>query len=462
MKKFMDKDFLLQSDAACELYHEHAEKMPIFDFHCHLIPSEISSNRRFDNISDIWLGGDHYKWRQMRSNGLTEINSDKWLKFLDWAKTLEFCIGNPLFHWTHLELQRYFGIYDILNEKNAKKIYDECNRLLQTDPSLSVFGIFKKFNVYGVVTTDDPVDDLAEHKKVAAEGGTDTLVKPAFRPDKALNIDKAGFAEYIKKLSEVSGIEIKTAEDALEALIKRLDYFVSCGCVVTDHALLTSVYEEATVDEVNSIFAKAYAGECVNALEAEKYRTYMLCGLGREYAKKGLVMQLHMGSIRDNNSERFAALGPDTGYDAVLDLPMAEKLSKFLDSMEKTGSLPKTILYTLNPKDYYSLGTLMGCFQGKGVPGKIQLGSAWWFCDHKDGMEQQMKVLGNLGLLARFVGMLTDSRSFLSYPRHEYFRRILCNILGGWVENGELPNDMEWLGGIVENISFNNAKNYFV
>ncbi len=461
MKKFMDKDFLLETDVARELYHDHAERMPIYDFHCHLIPAEISQNKRFDNISDIWLGGDHYKWRQMRTAGYTEQNLDKWSKFLDWAKTMEGLIGNPLFHWTHLELQRYFGIYDVLCEKNAKKIYDECNRLLQTDPSLSVYGIFKKFNVYGVVTTDDPVDDLAEHKKIAQSAETSTLVKPAYRPDKALNIDKAGFPEYLKKLSEVSGVEIKTAEDVLSALISRLDYFVSCGCVVTDHALETSVYEEASLDELNAILQKAMAGEKADKLQAEKWRTYMLCSLGREYAKRGLVMQLHIGSIRDNNTERFNALGPDTGYDAVLDLPLAEKLSRFMDSMERTGSLPKTILYTLNPKDYYSLGTLMGCFQGRGIAGKIQLGSAWWFCDHRDGMEEQMKKLANLGTLSKFVGMLTDSRSFLSYPRHEYFRRILCNIIGGWVENGELPWDENWLGGIVEDISFNNAKNYF-
>ena len=463
MRKFMDENFILQTKTAQTLFHEYAKDQPLFDYHCHLNPEEIANNIRFDNISQLWLGnrtfGDHYKWRQIRTNGyVIEDISDPWERFLAWAKTTENLIGNPLYHWTHLELQRYFGITEPLCEANAKKIYDECNRQLKENPDFSVFGIFKKFNVYAVGTTDDPADSLEYH--IAVKGKTDTKVLPSFRPDKAINIEKEDFAKYIEKLSAVSGIEIKNACDVVAALENRLDFFVSNGCRATDHALVDVPYAVTDENEVNAIFRKAIAKEPLCALDIEKYKFFILSSMGKIYARKNVVMQLHMASIRDNNTRKFIQLGADTGYDAVTNSITAEKLSKFLSSMEESDSLPKTVLYSLNPNDYYTLATLMGCFQG-GVPGKIQLGSAWWFCDHKDGMEEQMKVLGNLGMLPRFIGMLTDSRSFLSYPRHEYFRRILCNILGTWAEDGEIPADIDFLGNIVRNISFENAKRYF-
>ncbi len=463
MKKFMDEDFLLKNDVAKELYHKHSEGLPIFDYHCHLNPAEIAADTRFDNISALWLGtrtfGDHYKWRAMRSNGLTEQLDDPWEKFYSWAQTMENLYGNPLFHWTQLELKRYFGIDTVLTSKTAKAIYDECNRQLKENPELSVFGIFKKFNIYAVGTTDDPADSLEYH--IQLKDKSPAKVIPSYRPDKAMNIDQETFVPYIATLSKASGIKIKSAEDVLKALENRLDFFVKCGCRASDHALMDAPYAPATEQELNAIFSRAMDGLTLTAEEAEKYRFYIMSNLGKAYAKRGLVMQLHFASIRNNNSRKFRQLGADTGYDAVYDSIHAEKLSKFLDSMEKEDLLPKTILYSLNPNDYYVLGTLMGCFQGEGVPGKIQLGSGWWFCDHKDGMEQQMKTLGDLGLLSRFIGMLTDSRSFLSYPRHEYFRRIMCNLIGTWVEDGEVPYDMDVLGKMTEGISFNNALAYF-
>ncbi|MCF0238393.1 MAG: glucuronate isomerase [Sphaerochaetaceae bacterium] len=462
MQKFMDKDFLLKTDTARELYHSYAAKAPIFDYHCHLIPAEIEKNIRFENITKVWLGdghyGDHYKWRMIRANGYSTLEEDPWVFFQSWVATLEQLVGNPLYHWTHLELQRYFGITEPLTMKNAKAVYDECNRQLATNPDLNVFGIFKKFNVYAVGTTDDPVDSLSSH--IAVKGKTDTKVIPSFRPDKAMNIDKATFVPYIGSLAKAANMDINNAEDVLVALEKRLDFFVSVGCKASDHALEDAPFAPAPISEVNAIFSKVMSGNVPTAEEAEKYRFFIMKGLGEMYAKKNLVMQLHFASIRDNNSKMFSLLGPDTGYDAVGSSITAKKLSGFLDSMEQDGLLPKTILYSLNPNDYYIMGTVMGCFQG-GVPGKVQIGSAWWFCDHKDGMEQQMKSLGNIGMLSKFVGMLTDSRSFLSYPRHEYFRRILCNILGTWAEDGEIPCDMPFLGKIVSDISFNNALNYF-
>lgn len=462
MKNFMDKDFLLQTRTAQILYHDYAENQPIFDYHCHLDPKEIANNIRFENISAVWLGtrtfGDHYKWRQMRTNGFTEQEDDPWVKFNSWAKTLEKLLGNPLYHWTHLELQRYFGITEPLCAENARSIYDRCNKILAEDPNFDVFGIFKKFNVYAVGTTDDPADTLEHH--LAIKGKSPAKVLPSFRPDKAMNIDAEGFASYIEKLGKAAGVKIESAEDVLKALEKRLDFFIEVGCRASDHALVDAPYAPAPVSKVNEIFSRVMNGGEISAEEAEIYRFYVMTGLGRAYAKRGVAMQLHFASIRNNNSAKFKALGADTGYDAVSNCVSADKLAKFLDSMEVDGLLPKTILYSLNPNDYYVLGTLMGCFQG-GIPGKIQLGSAWWFCDHKDGMEQQIKTLGNLGTLTRFIGMLTDSRSFLSYPRHEYFRRILCNILGTWAEEGEVPADMKMLGQVVNDISFNNAKNYF-
>lgn len=463
MKPFMDKDFILQNDAAKALYHSYAENEPIFDYHCHLIPSEIANDTRFDNISNVWLGnrtyGDHYKWRAIRSNGYEIENiSDPWERFKVWAETIENLYGNPLYHWTHLELQRYFSITEPLTSANAKKIYDECNRQLKENQDLSVFGIFKKFNVYAVGTTDDPADTLEFHQQV--KGKTATKVLPSYRPDKAINIDAKDFSSYIAKLSKAASMPINSAEEVVAALVKRLDFFVENGCRATDHALMDAPYAPCSVNEVNAIFKKAINGDSLTAEEVEKYRFYVLSNMGKAYAKRGLVMQLHFAAIRNNNARKFNELGADTGFDAVFNCVSSSKLAAFLNSMEEEDALPKTILYSLNPNDYFVLGTMMGCFQGS-VPGKIQLGSAWWFCDHKDGMEEQMKTLGNLGLLSRFVGMLTDSRSFLSYPRHEYFRRILCNIVGTWMENGEIPADMDMAGRMVKNVAFENARRYF-
>lgn len=473
MKRFMDKDFLLTTKTARWLYHEVAAQEPIFDYHCHLNPKEIAENRRFSNLTEIWLGGDHYKWRAMRSNGIDErfITGDAppYEKFLAWAKTIPETLGNPLYHWTHLELQRYFGIYEPLNERTAPAIWEKANGALASDPDLSVYGIFKKFRVYAVGTTDDPADDLAWHDEIRRSGKTSTRVLPSFRPDKALNIHLPGFADYIQKLGSVAGRSIRTLADLLQVLGDRIRYFDERGCRASDHALEYPPFELASDGqagagweaEVQQIFVRALEGASLSREESDRYRTFVLLFLAGEYKKRGWAMQLHLAAIRNNNSRMFARLGPDTGYDAVHDHPVTANLAALLNLMEGEGKLPKTILYSLNPKDYYPLGTLMGCFQGEGIPGKIQLGSAWWFCDHRDGMEEQLRVLGNLGLLPRFIGMLTDSRSFLSYPRHEYFRRILCNLLGQWAEAGEIPRDRMLLSRVVQNISFRNAQGYF-
>ena len=465
MKPFMDENFLLQTKTAQALYHEHAKNEMIFDYHCHLNPSEIANNKRFTTITDAWLGGDHYKWRMMRANGTPEAlvtgkDADPYDKFLAWAATMENCLGNPLYHWTHLELQRYFGIKEVLNTKNAKAIYEEANHQFKVNENLSVKGIMKQFKVYAVGTTDDPADDLVYHQQIASQKDFPSKVIPSFRPDKALAIEKETFVSYIEALAKASGKKIEMATDVVDALINRLDFFVSMGCKASDHALITAPSIFKSESEVNAIYAKKLAGATLSEVEVEAYNTFVLTHLARAYAKRDIAMQLHFASIRDNNGLMFKALGPDTGYDASHDKELAQGLSAFLNNLSQTGEVPKTILYTLNPKDYYTLATLMGCYQD-GIPGKMQLGSAWWFADHKDGMEEQMKLLGNVGLLPRFIGMLTDSRSFLSYSRHEYFRRILCNIFGTWAEEGEIPNDMDMLGNVVRNISFGNAKAYF-
>ena len=465
MKEFMDKDFLLESGMAKKLFHDHAADMPIFDYHCHLIPEQIATDKRFTTITDAWLGGDHYKWRQMRTCGFDEKlitgDADPFDKFMAWAETMENLIGNPLYHWTHLELQRYFGIYDVLNRKNAKKIYDEANEQFKNNPELSVFGIMKKFKVYAVGTTDDPADDLKYHKIIRDEGKCPAKVIPSYRPDKALNIEKPDFAEYIAKLGAAAGIAIKKSADVVEALEKRLAFFVEMGCRASDHALMTCPHTFWSEECVNKVFEKRMGGEEVTKEESDAWRTYILTALAHAYKKNNVAMQLHFAAIRDNNLTMYKLLGPDTGYDASYDENLAYGVAEFFKALSAENSVPKTIFYSLNPKDYYSLGTLMGCYQGDGIKGKIQLGSAWWFCDHRDGMEEQIKVLANLGCLPAFVGMLTDSRSFLSYSRHEYFRRILCNVIGGWADNGEVPNDEEMLGKIVSDISFNNAQKYF-
>ena len=465
MKEFMDKDFLLETETAKTLFHKYVEDAPIFDYHCHLIPQQIAENARFTTITDAWLGGDHYKWRQMRTCGFDENlitgNADPFDKFMAWAETMENLIGNPLYHWTHLELQRYFGIKDVLNRKNAKKIYDETNEKLKNDPDLSVWGIMKKFNVYAVGTTDDPADSLEWHIKIKKDGKCPAKVIPSYRPDKALNIDKPDWADYIKKLASSASMEIKSVDDVISALEKRLDFFVELGCKASDHALMTCPHTFWDGKKVNEVFSSRLSGKELSADEIDAYKTYVLTALAKLYNKKNIAMQLHFASIRDNNRTMYAKLGPDTGYDASYDETLAYGVSAFLGNLSETDEVPKTILYTLNPKDYYPLGTLMGCYQGGGMKGKIQLGSGWWFCDHKDGMEEQMKTLANLGSLPAFIGMLTDSRSFLSYSRHEYFRRIMCNLIGNWVENGEVPYDEENLGRIVRAISFDNAQKYF-
>lgn len=467
MKKFMDKNFLLETKTAQKLF-EACKDEPLWDYHCHLPPEQIAQNKKFSSITDIWLGGDHYKWRQMRTYGIDEKyitgDAEPYEKFVRWAETIENLIGNPLYHWTHLELQRYFGIDEPLTVKSAPEIYKTANELLKGD-DLSVKGIFKNFHVYAVGTTDDPADSLEYHKAIAAGtapiGTIDTKVRPSYRPDKAININLPTYPAYIKKLSEVSGIDIQTSDDVIAALIKRLDFFIENGCRASDHALEYPPFKIASDKEIDAVVKKALSGEAVSEAEAEAYKTKILLALGREYAKKNVVMQWHMNAIRDNNKAMFKKLGPDTGFDGSHDKPLAENLAALLNLIEENGGLPKTILYTLNPKDYYSIGTIMGCFQGGGIKGRVQLGSGWWFCDHRDGMEQQIKVLGNLGMIPAFVGMLTDSRSFLSYSRHEYFRRILCNVIGGWVENGEYPEDMERLTQMVKDISFGNALRYF-
>ncbi len=465
MRKFMDDNFLLESKMAETLYHKHAAKMPIFDYHCHLIPSQIAENKRFTTITDAWLGGDHYKWRQMRWMGFDEAlitgDADPFDKFMAWAETMENLIGNPLYHWTHLELQRYFGIYDVLSRKSARKIYDEANEKFATDPELSVFGIMKKFNVYAVGTTDDPADNLEMHRLIRGEGNCPAKVIPSYRPDKAINIDKEEYSSYIEKLGNAAGVEIRSVEDIVKALIRRLDYFVELGCRASDHALITCPHTFWEEKNVNFIFEKKMNGTPLTDDEVDAYRTYILFELAKAYSERNIAMQLHFAAIRDNNGLMYKSLGPDTGYDAVDDKDLAEGFSQFFSRLTDTNSVPKTIAYSLNPKDYYTIMTLIGCYQGGGVAGKLQMGSAWWFCDHKDGMEEQIKSFANLGTLPKFIGMLTDSRSFLSYPRHEYFRRILCNVIGSWAECGEVPYDDEYLGKIVEDISFNNAKTYF-
>ncbi|MDR3129966.1 MAG: glucuronate isomerase [Treponema sp.] len=470
-KTFMDQDFLLETQTAKFLYHSGAKDEPIYDFHCHLIPAQIAENKRFANLTEIWLGGDHYKWRMMRAMGFDEslITGDAppYEKFLAWARTVEELIGNPLYHWTHLELQRYFKIHESLSEKSAPRIWAEANAMLEK-PELSVKGVFEKFKVYAVGTTDDPVDSLECHRAIAAGetpiGGIKTRVIPSFRPDKALNINLPGFAAYIEALAGASGLAIRSVQDLIAALEKRLDFFISLGCRASDHALEYPPFALAPDAEIEKTFQDALAGKAAQTEAADAYKTKVLCALAGLYAKRNIVMQLHLAAIRNFNSFKVKRLGADTGYDGSHDIEQSAKLAALLD---RAGpDLPKTILYTLNPKDYYPLATIMGAFQDKsdgkpGVRGKIQLGSAWWFCDHRDGMEEQLRVLASLGVLPAFVGMLTDSRSFLSYPRHEYFRRILCNLIGKWVENGEYPADQDKLLEIVRNISFGNAKEYF-
>lgn len=462
MKKFLDEDFLLENDTSKFLFN-NANSQPIFDYHCHLNPEEIEQNKRFDNITDLWLGGDHYKWRPMRAMGFNEElitgNADPYDKFYAWAHTIENLLGNPLYHWTHLELQRYFEIKTILNRKTAKEIYEEANQCLKNNSSLSVHGILNKFNVYAVGTTDDPTDSLIHHKNIK-KANLKTKVVPSFRPDKVLHIYKSNYKEYIDKLSTVSKKEIKNLSDLVNILENRLDFFIENGCLASDHGIQVPPSVFPTEKEANNIFEKKMNEEQLSLKEIESYQGYILLELAKMYNKKNIVMQIHMNVMRDNNPLMYDKIGPDTGFDSCHDNNIAYNLSAFMRQLAKTDEVPKMVWYSLNPKDYYVLASLMGAYQGK-TTGRMQLGTSWWYCDHIDGMEQQMKILGNIGCLPLFIGMLTDSRSFLSYPRHEYFRRIMCNIFGTWAEKGMIPNDKNRLKEVVENISFKNAEKYF-
>ena len=467
MKQFMDKDFLLSTETAKTLYHDYAAQMPILDYHCHINPQEIWEDRKFENITQVWLGGDHYKWRVMRGNGVEEKYitgdaSDR-EKFQKFAEALPKCIGNPMYHWCHLELQQFFGVYEPLTLESAPRIWEICNDKLRNDPEMSARGLIRKANVAFIGTTDDPIDDLAYHEKIAADPTISVVVGPSYRPDKAVNIHKDGWKDYMKKLAASVGKDsLPTMADVLSALTERLEYFHARGCKVSDHGLDYVPYQDYTVEQADAVYQKALKGEKLTIEEVEGFQTVMiLVHLGKYYTRLNIAMQLHYSCLRNNNQRIFKLQGPDTGVDAIAQNTCGGNLSKLLSALDETGNLPKTILYSLNPADNAQLGTLIGCFQDSTVPGKVQHGSAWWFNDNKTGMMEQMISLGNLGLLGNFVGMLTDSRSFLSYARHDYFRRILCNLVGNWVENGEYPNNEAALQKIVEGISYRNAVRYF-
>ena len=465
MKPFMDADFLLETETAKKLYHDFAAVTPVLDYHCHINPKEIAEDRKFDNITQVWLGGDHYKWRFMRSNGVDEkyITGDAsdYEKFCKWAECLGKAIGNPLFHWSHLELRKYFGYNGVLSKKTADEVWNLCNAKLQ-EPSMSVRNLIKQSNVTLICTTDDPIDSLEWHKMIAEDETFDVKVLPAWRPDKAMNIEKPEFPAYLEKLAVSAGMDkITTFAELKDALAVRMDFFASMGCGVSDHALEYVMYAPASDKEIEAIFAKRLAGNAVTKEEELKFKTAFMIFMGHQTHKLDWAMQLHYGCKRDNNELQYKALGPDTGYDCINNYAPSAQMADFLNALIKTDQLPRTVIYSLNPNDNAAIGTILGCFQNSTAVAKIQQGSAWWFNDHKTGMQDQMISLANLGNLSGFVGMLTDSRSFLSYTRHEYFRRILCNLIGNWVENGEFPADMDILEEIVKNISYNNAVRYF-
>ena len=475
MRAFMDQDFLLETETARHLFHDYAEKQPLVDYHCHISPREIYENRRFKNLTEVWLGGkqpdgsyfgDHYKWRVMRSNGVPEdyITGDKpdYERYLKFVEALQMAIGNPMLHWCNLELRQFFGYDKPLTVENAKEAWDFCADKLQNDPAMTVRGIIEKANVAFIGTTDDPIDSLVWHEKIAADPTITVKVCPSFRPDKAININKPGFAAYIGKLAASVGREkLDSAAAVKEALVERLEFFASVGCRASDHGLDYIPFRPACDEEVERIYARAMAGESIGMEDAEKYQTAILLCLGKAYHRLGIAMQLHYSCLRNMNTRLFMRLGPDTGFDMIAQNTCGGDIAAFLAALDETLECPKTILYSLNPADNEQLGTLIGCFQSDEVPGKIQHGSAWWFNDTKSGMEAQMKSLANLGLLGNFVGMLTDSRSFLSYARHDYFRRIFCNLVGNWVENGEYPPVEANLKTIVEGVSYRNAARYF-
>ncbi|WGE57398.1 glucuronate isomerase [Actinobacillus equuli] len=466
MKQFMCEDFLLSNDIARELYHNYAKDQPIFDYHCHLSPKEIAENRQFKDLSEIWLEGDHYKWRAMRSAGISENlitgNASNYEKYQAWAKTVPQCIGNPIYHWTHLELRRPFGLTNILfSPKTEKQIWDECNEMLQ-QPEFSARGIMQQMNVKLSGTTDDPIDSLEYHKIIKDDPNFDIEVVPSFRPDKAFKIELPAFNDYMQQLGNVSNVNINSFSDLQKALLKRIEHFDLHGCKSADHGIeilqFAPIPEEVVLDK---ILQKRLENKPLLEQEIAQFTTAVLVWLASEYCKRNWVMQLHIGALRNNNTRMFKLLGADSGFDSIADLTYASQLSHLLDSMDQTNQLPKTILYCLNPRDNEMIASMIGNFQTGGIAGKIQFGSGWWFNDQKDGMERQLQQLSQLGLLSQFVGMLTDSRSFLSYTRHEYFRRILCEMIGTWVVKGEAPNDIELLGNMLKNICYHNAKNYF-
>ncbi|MGC0893203.1 glucuronate isomerase [Pantoea agglomerans] len=465
MSRFMTEDFLLDTEFARRLYHDYAKDQPIFDYHCHLPPQQIAENYRFANLYDIWLKGDHYKWRAMRANGVAEAfctgNASDREKFDAWARTVPHTIGNPLYHWTHLELRRPFGITDtLLSEKTADSIWHRCNELLAQD-SFTTRGIMQQMKVKMVGTTDDPLDDLRHHRALADDASFSVKVLPSWRPDKAFNIEAETFLPWIETLEQLTDISVQRFDDLRSALHQRLDHFAAHGCKVSDHALDVVCYAEADDATLDAILARRRSGAAPNPQEAAQFKTAVLVWLGSEYARRGWVQQYHIGALRNTNPRQYQLLGPDVGFDSINDQPLAEPLARLLGAQNLNNALPKTILYCLNPRDNEVLATMAGNFQGEGQAGKMQFGSAWWFNDQLDGMQRQMTQLAQIGLLSRFVGMLTDSRSFLSYTRHEYFRRLLCQMIGRWVEQGEAPADEALLGQMVQNICFNNARDYF-
>lgn len=466
MKEFLGRDFLIDNETGLKLFEEHAKGMPIFDFHCHLVPEQIAKDYRFRSLTEVWLGangyGDHYKWRLLREMGVSEdyITGDRsdWEKFLKYAECMPYFVGNPIYEWTHLELRRYFGIDKTLSPATAKEIYEACNKKLQT---LTARKMMESMNVKIVFTTDDPIDDLRWHEVMKEDKTLKTDVRPCWRPDKVINVERPHFfIPEIRRLGEITGIDVSTLAGMLKALDTRLDFFQAHGCVASDHALDVIRYAPASYEQANEVYLKGLRAEVISPEEEDFYKGYLLIHLGKEYRRRGIVQQYHIGALRNNNARGFEALGADTGYDAAEDQSVVEKTSALLNALNSADALPKTVLYTLNEKDYLPLVTLMNCFQGE-VKGKMQLGTAWWFNDHFDGMNRQIAQLGNDGLLSCFIGMLTDSRSFLSYPRHEYFRRLICNYLGQLVESGRYPADMETLGQIVEDICYRNAFHYF-
>ncbi len=466
MKPFMNADFLLPNDCARRLFHEYAAQMPIIDYHCHLPPADIASNATFRNLAHAWLGGDHYKWRAMRSNGVAEDDitghEADYRTFLAWAKTVPRLVGNPLYHWTHLELQRYFDIHEPLSAKNAPAIWDACNAQL-VRPEFGARSLLMRMKVRAVGTTDDPADTLEHHTAYAKVRQADQPVMvPSFRPDRALAVDDLpAWQAYLSRLGAAANVDIGSYAALIQALESRHSAFHALGCRASDHGLVAPFATFGSAMTVQHVFVRMLQGVAPSRQEADTFKTAVLLEVGRMNAKRGWAMQLHLSAIRNLNTTMFNRLGPDTGYDAVNDEPIAPRLAAFMNALQSDGLLPKTILYSLNPNDLAVLGTVMGCFQDGSSPGKIQMGSAWWFNDHIDGMRQQMVSLANLGLMSRFVGMLTDSRSFLSFPRHEYFRRVLCALVGGWMQDGEIPPDFDTFGAMVQDISYRNAKNYF-